>query len=125
PPDVAWAIHRSTADQDEVRVACRADRDAITRLEDKQPLRSSADAADFDLARDHIDRTLLVFGIKRHGRAGFEPYIGKDRLPGGGDWRTQAVQRASDDAERHIAFGKLRDVRSRGVGAKRGRFLVL
>jgi hypothetical protein len=49
----------------------------------------------------------------------------KNRFPGGCDWRTQAVQRAGDEAESHVAFGQLRDVCRRGVCKGRCSFLVL
>src|SRR5712691_1195598 len=58
PPDMARAVRRGAAEDNDARVAQRRDGDAVARLEDKQSPFGETVAGNLDLARHDIDRAL-------------------------------------------------------------------
>src|SRR3974390_3743922 len=65
PPDVARAIHRRAAEDDEMRVGRGADRRPVSRLEHHQLSGCELVAGDIDRALHNIQRALLVSRIER------------------------------------------------------------
>src|SRR5882757_5191108 len=68
PPDVARALHRGSADQNDARLAAGRHCDCIAWSEHQKLTSPKTIAGNVDVARHDIERTLLRLGIKRERR---------------------------------------------------------
>src|SRR5262252_11055928 len=91
PPDVPWPIHGSAAHNHQVRVGDSFERDAIAGAQHQKALASKPVAAYVDVAVEHINRALLVLGVKREHATGLDRDVGEECRGCGRNRRTLAM----------------------------------
>jgi len=77
---VTRAIHRRTADDDEMSIVDCGDGHRVTGLENQQPSRLELVAGDIDDAFDDVDCALLMARIERQRRGSLQMHIAEYRL---------------------------------------------
>src|SRR4029078_2324235 len=80
PPDVTRAIHRRTAEDDEMSIVDCGDGYRVAGLENQQPSRLEPVASDIDDAFDDVDCALLMGRVSRQRRALLQMHIAEYRL---------------------------------------------
>ena len=72
------------------------DRHAVARMKDQKPRTLECLARDIELALDHIDRPLLLVGIKRHARARSKRHLRVEPFRERSHWRLGAESGTSN-----------------------------